>query len=122
MPPTNYQIVVDGELGGRYASAFEGMTISAPDGITEITGAITDSGHLQGLLERIVGLGLMLHSVTSLDTANGESAAYTPEDKIRATVTNDETQSEPLTLTAIPTRSLTAVSVGRRRSRWPALI
>ena len=79
MSPTNSQIVVKGELGVRYASAFEGMTISARDGITEITGTITDPGHLQGLLERIAGLGLTLHSVTPLDTANGEVAAYTPE-------------------------------------------
>ena len=79
MSPTNYQIVVKGELGVRYASAFEGMTISAHDGITEITGQITDPAHLQGLLERIAGLGLTLHSVTPLDTANGEAAAYTPE-------------------------------------------
>ena len=79
MPPANYQIVVKGELGVRYGSAFEGMTICAHDGITEITGAITDPAHLQGLLERIAGLGLTLHSVTPLDTANGEAAAYTPE-------------------------------------------
>ena len=79
MSPANYQIVVKGELGVRYASAFEGMTISARDGITEITGTITDPAHLQGLLERIAGLGLTLRSVTPLDTAKGEAAAYTPE-------------------------------------------
>ena len=79
MSPTNYQIVVKGELGGRYASAFEGMTICAHDGITDITGQITDPAHLQGLLERIANLGITLHSVTPLDPANGEAAAYTPE-------------------------------------------
>ncbi len=45
--PTNYQIVVKGELGVRDASAFEAMTICAHDGITEITGEITDPAHLQ---------------------------------------------------------------------------
>ena len=75
MSPTHYRLVVKGEFGARYASAFEGMTISAHDGITEITGGIIDSSHLHGLLERIAGLGLTLHSVTPLDTENGEAAA-----------------------------------------------
>ncbi len=75
MSPTVYRLVVKGELGARYVFAFEGMTISAHDGITDITGAITDPSHLQGLLERIAGLGLVLHSVTPLDTENGESTA-----------------------------------------------
>ena len=79
MPPTHYRLVVKGELGARYASAFEEMTIYAHDGITEITGEIIDPAHLQGLLERIAGLGLTLHSLTPLDTENGEAAAYTPE-------------------------------------------
>ena len=75
MSPTHYRLVVKGELGARYASAFDEMTISAHDGITEISGWITDSSHLQGLLERIAGLGLTLHSVMPLDTENGEAAA-----------------------------------------------
>ena len=79
MSPTRYRLVVKGELGARYASAFEEMTISAHDGITEITGEIIDQSHLQGLLERIAGLGLTLHSVTPLDAENGEAAAHTPE-------------------------------------------
>lgn len=65
-----YRVVVDGELGPRYASAFEGMTISAHDGMTDITGSIIDQSHLQGLLERVAGLGLRLRSVTPLDTEN----------------------------------------------------
>ena len=81
MSLTRYRLVVKGELGARYASAFEGMTISAHDGITEISGQIIDSAHLQGLLERIAGLGLTLHSVTPLETENGEASAPTPEAK-----------------------------------------
>ncbi len=79
MSPTRYRLVVKGELGARYASAFEDMTISAHDGITEIIGGIIDPSHLQGLLERIAGLGLTLRSVTPLDTENGEAAAHGPE-------------------------------------------
>ncbi len=53
MPPHRYRLVVEGELGPRYASAFDGMTIYAHDGETEITGAIIDQSHLQGLLTRV---------------------------------------------------------------------
>ena len=62
-----YRIVVDGELSQRYEHAFEGMRLSTGNGKTELTGSIVDSAHLQGLLERIAGLGLTLQSVTPLD-------------------------------------------------------
>lgn len=75
MPPQVYRLVVNGELGPRYASAFEGMTISAAGGKTEITGAIIDQSHLQGLIERVSSLGLTLYSVTPLDNGHGESDA-----------------------------------------------
>ena len=67
MSLSRYRLVIKGELGARYASAFEEMTVSAHDGITEITGGITDASHLQGLLERIAGLGLTLQSLNPLD-------------------------------------------------------
>jgi hypothetical protein len=76
MPAQRYRVVVDGELGARYASAFEGMTISAHDGMTEITGPVIDQSHLQGLLGRIGGLGLRLRTVTQLDNENAEAAAH----------------------------------------------
>jgi hypothetical protein len=68
MSAHRYRLIVDGELGARYASAFDGMTLSAHDGKTEITGTIIDPSHLYGLLERIAGLGLTLHSLAPLDT------------------------------------------------------
>jgi hypothetical protein len=75
MSPHRYRIVIEGELGPRYASAFDGMTLRAHDGETEITGPIIDQSALQGLLERIAGLGLTLHSLTPLDTENTGSDA-----------------------------------------------
>ena len=74
MAPQYYRLVVKGELGPRYASAFEGMTVSPHDGVTDITGHITDPAHLQGLLDRIAGLGLTLHSLTPLEADNGEGS------------------------------------------------
>ena len=71
MASQRYRLVVKGELGTRYASAFQEMT-SAHDGVTDITGQITDPAHLQALLDRIAGLGLTLHSLTPLEAENGE--------------------------------------------------
>jgi hypothetical protein len=42
MSTRRYRLVVEGELGPRYASAFDGMTICAHDGETDITGPIID--------------------------------------------------------------------------------
>ncbi|MGB8875203.1 MAG: hypothetical protein WCD11_02745 [Solirubrobacteraceae bacterium] len=73
MSPTRYCLVVKGELGPRYASAFDGMTVRAHDGQTDITGPIIDQSQLHGLLDRIAGLGLTLHSLTPLETQNAEA-------------------------------------------------
>jgi hypothetical protein len=70
MSVTRYRLVVQGELGPRYASAFEGMTLRAHDGETDITGPIIDQSHLMGLLERIASLGLALTSVTPIEAKN----------------------------------------------------
>jgi hypothetical protein len=70
-----YRLVVFGELGPRYASAFEGMTIRAHDGQTEITGPVIDQSHLGRLIERIASLGLTLRSLVPLETENAEADA-----------------------------------------------
>ena len=72
------------------------MTVSAHDGITEITGGIIDQAHLQGLLERIAGLGLTLQSVNPLDTENDEDALQAPRtDQSRPTMT-DAPSADPV--------------------------
>ena len=73
MSPSRYRLVIAGELGPRYASAFDGMTVVAHDGETEIIGPIIDPSHLHGLIERIAGLGLTLRSLTPIETENTES-------------------------------------------------
>ena len=75
MWPHRYRVVVEGELGPRYASAFGAMSVSAQNGETEITGTVIDSSQLQGLLERIAGLGLTLCSVTRLEAENATADA-----------------------------------------------
>ena len=81
MAPHRYRLVVKGELGPRYASAFDGMTIRAHNGETDITGPIIDQSHLQGLIERIANLGLTLHSLTPLDTENAEADTESHENQ-----------------------------------------
>ena len=72
MSPPRYRLVVKGELGPRFAFAFDGMTIHAHDGETDIMGPIIDQSHLQGLIERIASLGLTLYSLTPLETGHAQ--------------------------------------------------
>jgi len=60
----DYCIVVEGELGPRYAAAFESMRLDAHDGTTEIIGRVQDEAALRGLLDEVADLGLSLVSVT----------------------------------------------------------
>ena len=102
-----YRLVVNGELGARYASAFNDMTISAHHGITEISGGIIDSAHLQGC-ERIAGLGLTLHRLTPLDT---ETASRPPTPRNQSTPTDHEgTLRGPASPNLVASRSLTTLT------------
>jgi hypothetical protein len=62
--PTQYRIIVTGELGSRYAAAFEPLQLVARNGETEIVGTVQDDAELQGLLATVASLGLSLVSVT----------------------------------------------------------
>jgi hypothetical protein len=61
--PTEYRIVVTGELGSRYAARFAPLQLAARNGDTEIVGRVEDDAELQGILETIAALGLSLVSV-----------------------------------------------------------
>jgi hypothetical protein len=61
--PTEYRIVVSGELGTRYASTFAPMELVSRDGETEIVGRVEDDAELHGILETLAALGLSLVSV-----------------------------------------------------------
>jgi hypothetical protein len=62
--PTAYCIVVEGELGPRYAAAFDSMQLEAHNGTTKIVGRVEDEAELRGLLDAVAALGLSLVSVT----------------------------------------------------------
>jgi hypothetical protein len=64
MDSIRYRVVVHGELGPRYAAAFEGMTIECCSGTTTISGPVKDQAHLRSVIDRVSALGLELVSVT----------------------------------------------------------
>jgi hypothetical protein len=68
MSDSVYRVVVAGELGPRFADAFDGMEVVSTGGQTEISGAVADRAQLRALLNHIDDLGLTLIGV-SLDEA-----------------------------------------------------
>ena len=75
MAAPSYRIVVKGELGPRYAAAFETMALEPGGGETAIVGPVEDQSQLQGILERIAALNLVLLSVNVVDEPAGIDAS-----------------------------------------------
>jgi hypothetical protein len=66
-PTPHYEICVDGHLGRRWASWFDGMALThEDDGTTVITGPVVDQAALHGLLQKLRDLGIELRSLTQL--------------------------------------------------------
>jgi hypothetical protein len=63
-----YQVVVEGELDGRFARYFRGMAVHRDAGSTRLEGEVTDQAALQGLIDLVAELGLVLLSVNRLDS------------------------------------------------------
>jgi hypothetical protein len=63
-----YEIRLGGRLDARWATWFDGMTVSPrDDGTTVVRGEVPDQAALHGLLQRTRDLGLPLLSVRRLD-------------------------------------------------------
>ncbi|MCB0124322.1 MAG: hypothetical protein KDE58_18830 [Caldilineaceae bacterium] len=66
-PTEIFEIRLKGHLDRRWASWFEGMTITlAEEGETLLTGPVADQAALYGLLKKVRDLGLPLRSLRSL--------------------------------------------------------
>jgi len=66
MRERTYKLEIEGELS-RAGWALEGMTLSHNHGNTVLVGLVRDQAELQGLLQRVIDLGLTLLSVNAVD-------------------------------------------------------
>ena len=65
---SRYEIRIRGHLSTRWATRFDGMTLTARgDGTTVIEGLVVDQAALHGLLKTLGDLGLPLVSLTHLE-------------------------------------------------------
>jgi hypothetical protein len=68
-----YEIRIRGHLEPRWASWFDGLTLTQdPDGTTVIRGEVADHAALHGLIQKVRDIGLPLVSVTSTATPSKE--------------------------------------------------
>jgi hypothetical protein len=60
--PRTYTVVIEGELGPKYTSAFPGMRLCAHEGVTDIVGVVQDQAQLRGILDAVAAYNLTLLS------------------------------------------------------------
>jgi hypothetical protein len=76
--PGQYAIRVAGHLDQRWATWFDGLTLThQDDGTTVIDGPVVDQAALHGLLQKIRDLGLPLLSVTPAPTVTPPTSTAT---------------------------------------------
>jgi hypothetical protein len=71
MPSRSYRLTVQGELSDNLQPAFPGMQLTRTSGNTTLTGDIRDQAELQGLLQRVSGLGLTLLEAKAVNDLPG---------------------------------------------------
>lgn len=65
--PELFEIRLRGQLDARWASWFDGLTITqTEDGDTVLTGPVVDQAALHGLLKKVRDLGIPLRSVSQI--------------------------------------------------------
>ena len=70
-----YEIRLKGHLDTRWASRFEGLTITLEEnGDTLLTGPVVDQAALHGLLKKVRDLGMPLVSVSPLEPGQADQS------------------------------------------------
>ena len=64
--PGRYEIRLQGHLEDRWASWFDGLTLTRDDDTTLLAGPVVDQAALHGLLRKVRDLGLPLVSVSRI--------------------------------------------------------
>jgi hypothetical protein len=78
-PVPHYEIRVDGHLGSRWATWFDGMALTNEDGgTTVISGPVVDQAALHGVLQKLRDLGINLRSLTQLEPDTGTERPTRP--------------------------------------------
>jgi hypothetical protein len=67
MAERSYRLTVEGELSDIVGASFDGMTVTRAGGNTSLTGKVRDQPELQGLLQRVSALGLVLLEARTID-------------------------------------------------------
>jgi hypothetical protein len=67
--PGRYEIRLKGRLDARWATWFDGLSLShESDGTTVLSGPVTDQAALHGVLGKVRDLGLPLISITQVES------------------------------------------------------
>ncbi len=75
-----YEIHIDGDIGARWATWFEGIAItSGPNGTTVLRGDVVDQAALHGLLQKLRDLGIPLRSLAPVEDLMTEGSESEPE-------------------------------------------
>jgi hypothetical protein len=76
-----YEIRIRGHLGPRWATWFDGMSLTThEDGTTVLEGPVVDQAALHGLLHKLRDTGLALLSVHQVDTDPSTRPLPDPDD------------------------------------------
>ena len=70
-----YEVSVRGELGATTLGAFPGLAAATRDGVTVLSGSLSDQAALYGVLGQIESLGLELVEVRCVATTDGPASA-----------------------------------------------
>ncbi|WP_127125683.1 hypothetical protein [Georgenia sp. SYP-B2076] len=78
--PRGYEIRVKGHLGSRWATWFDGLSVTTQsDGTTTIHGQVVDQAALHGVLQRVRDVGLPLISVAPAELDEADTPTTTPD-------------------------------------------